>query len=191
MKRILIAVFTLASLLPAFAGRDALIDHRDKWNLFTKLELSFTEIDNSSALLGGVAIGGLLNDQLGVGIAAHTLLGNVDTESPFLKSIENTDLIYGGFYTEYVFTPESLFYVSLDLLIGGGQLRVQRIAGGEEKSNLFVVEPGLNVFVNITETFHFGLGASYRFVRNVDIPGLEDSDLSGLTGTIFFRFTQF
>ena len=191
MKLFLIGAVALITAFPAFAERDALIDHRDKWNLFSKFELSFTEIDSSSAMLGGIKIGGLLNDKLGVGIAVHTLIDNVETESPFLESIDNTDFIYGGLYTEYVFGAEKLVYLSLDLMIGGGQLRVQRAAGGEEKANVFAVEPGLNVMINITETAHFGLGASYRFIQNVDIPGLEDSDLSGVGGRIFFRFTQF
>jgi len=191
MKKVLIAALVLSSALPALAGRDALIDHRDKWNLFSKFELGFTEIDNSSAILGGVSIGGLLNDKLGIGIAAHTLIDNVETESPFLESIDNTDFIYGGLYTEYVFSPESLVYLSLDLLVGGGQLRINNLAGEEQKSTVLAVEPGLNVMINITETFNFGLGVSYRFIQNVDIEGIENSDLSGVTGNVFFRFTQF
>jgi hypothetical protein len=79
----------------------------------------------------------------------------------------------------------------VDLTLGGGQLNVKRSAGGEDSSTLIAAEPGINLMVNITETFMMGLGAHYRVISGVDSDDLENSDLSGVSGTIFFRFTQF
>lgn len=190
MKKFLTAALLMLSTTPLFAARDALIDHTDKWNLFSRFDLSYGEIDSSGALMGGLKVGGLLNDRLALGLAARTVLDSVETESPFLQDIENTDFWYGGFYTEYVFNPDNLVYLSLDLTLGGGQLNVKRSAGGEESSTLFVAEPGVNAMINVTETFMIGLGAHYRFIQNVDVRDLEDGDLSGVLGTVFLRFTE-
>jgi hypothetical protein len=176
---------------PGFAQRNALIEHDDSWNLFSKFTLGVTEIDGDTALQGGLAVGGLLENRFGIGLAARTLLDSVETESPLLQDIENTDFWYGGLYSEYQFTPTSLVNMSLDMTIGAGRLEVNRTAGGSEQANVFVVEPGVNMMVNVTETFHLGLGLHYRYVHNVSVRDLEESDMSGVTGSIFLRFTEY
>ncbi|HMO52052.1 MAG TPA: hypothetical protein PKE26_12930 [Kiritimatiellia bacterium] len=175
----------------AFAQRDALIDHTDKWNLFSKFEVSITEIDESSSALAGLSVGGLLNDRLGLGLAGHALIDNASTRSSNLRSIGALDFWYGGAYLEYVFGSENLVYATVDALIGGGRLEVDDVFGNSYANNLFVAEPGINLMVNITETFMFGLGVSYRFVEGSDLADIRDQDLSGWTGNAFFRFTQF
>ncbi|HMO05591.1 MAG TPA: hypothetical protein PKC67_14145 [Kiritimatiellia bacterium] len=190
MKKILIAALLMLSTTPIFAARDALIDHTDKWNLFSRFDLSYTEVDSNGGLMGGLKVGGLLNDRIAVGLAARTVLDSIETESPFLKDIENTDFWYGGLYTEYVFNPDNLVYASIDLTVGSGQLNVKRSAGGEESSTVFVAEPGINVMLNVTETFMLGLGAHYRFIHNVDVRDLDESDVSGIVASVFLRFTE-
>lgn len=191
MKKLALALLFLTSTTAAFAERDSLITYSDKWNLSTKFELGFTEIDEQVGPLGGLIIAGHLNDKLGLGVAGHVSIDETSVGSPTLGTIGGGDFWYGGLYTEYVFGSEKLVYVSLDLLIGGGEVTVDRSAGNSESSSVLTVEPGLNLMVNITETFMFGLGASYRFVEDLDIPGMEEDALSGVTGKLFFRFTEF
>jgi len=191
MKKALLAVLTLMTTTSLYAERESLIVFSDKWNLFSKFELGYTEIDGNGGAQGGLSIGGLLNDKLAVGIAGHSILDTVETESPALENISNTDFWYAGAYTEYVFNPHQLVYWSIDMLIGGGELNVKRTVGGEAGENVFVIEPGVNLMVNVTETFMLGLGTSYRMVQGVDVEGLSDSDMSGFSGTFFLRFTQF
>jgi hypothetical protein len=189
-KNVLLAVALLAAPT-SFAQRDALIDYTDKWNLFSKFELGWSEIDSNGALMGGVVAGGYLNDKLGIGLAGRAVLDEVETESPFLQSIGYLDFWYGGLYTEYVFNSDELTYFSVDLLLGGGILDVERTGGGGKSMDILAVEPGVNFMVNITETFMFGLGASYRFIENVNMEDLDNGDLSGPAARVFLRFTQF
>jgi hypothetical protein len=191
MKKAVLVALTLMTTTSLYAERESLIEFSDKWNLFSKFELGYTEIDASGATQGGVTVGGLLNDKLGLGIAGYTILDTADTESPALENISNTDFWYAGGFAEYVFNPHQLVYWSIDMFIGGGELNVKRTFGGEENQNVFVMEPGLNLMVNVTETFMLGLGASYRLVQGVDIEELSNSDMSGISGTFFLRFTQF
>ncbi len=191
MKKLLLSALLMMSTTPLLANRDALIEYDDKWNLFSRFELGYTEIDGNGGMLGGVTVGGLLNDKLAVGVSGRTVLDTIETESPFLEDIENTDFWYAGFYTEYVFNPQDLAYFSIDLTIGGGDLSVNRVAGDEESSTFFVMEPGVNGMVNVTETFMLGLGVRYRLVMNTDSEELDDGDLSGIVGTVFMRFTEF
>jgi len=178
------------STQPLFAEREVLIEHDAKWNLFSKFEFSGTEIDGQSAAMGGASAGGLLNDHVGLGIAANILAESVDLDSGN-RSIDSADFWYGGAYVEYVFSPESLVYVSMDVLVGAGELDVTGTFGNDDSETVFALEPSLNVMINVTETFNIGLGVSYRLIENVDFEYLDSSDLSGVSGSVFLRFTQF
>ncbi len=191
MKKFLIAALLMTTTSSVFAQRTALIDHTDKWNLFSRFDLTFSGIDEDTAMLGGVKIGGLLNDRIGMGIAGTIIIDEVETESPFLENLDNTDFWYGGFYTEYVFNPDRLVYASIGLTIGGGEVNVQRVAGGEESSTIFALEPGVNVMINVTETFMLGAGLHYRMISGINSSELQDSDMSDFGGTLFMRFTEF
>lgn len=185
MKHLLTAVFLMASIVPAIAQRDALIDHNDKWNLNTKFDAGYTDIADDSAFLGGLSVGGLLNDSFGFGIRARGLADSID-DSLVIGTVERLDFWYGGLFVEYLFGSENLVYLSTDITVAYGELD-----SSFADSEMYVAEPGLNLYVNITETLMFGLGASYRFVSNSQIPGVDDGDLSDVTWNASLRFTQF
>jgi hypothetical protein len=54
-----------------------------------------------------------------------------------------------------------------------------------------VVEPGLEVEINVTRFFKIGLGASYRLVRQSDLITVSDKDLSGFSGGLSLKFGKF
>jgi hypothetical protein len=190
-KFIWIVVFVMMTSA-AYAQRVTLIQEDDSWNAFSKFHVGFSEIDNNSAKLAGVTAGGLWHDRLGIGLAVRSTFDTVETRDPLLKDLSSWDFWYGGLYLEYVCSnAKNLIYGSADLLIGGGRLEVDRFTGGAHRDSVFIVEPGLNVMINITQRFMFGVGASYRFVEGVDVPGLSDNRLSNVSGNVFVRFTQF
>jgi len=191
MKSALLTALLIMSTPSLFAERAALIQYEDEWNLFSKFELSGSQIDGETAALGGISAGGLLNDRMGVGLAGNILVNSVDLDSGNERTIEAADFWYGGAYLEYVFSPENLVYVSMDVLIGAGELDITSPFGGDDSETVFVLEPSLNVMINITETFNVGLGVSYRLIENVDFEYLDSSDMSGVSGNIFLRFTEF
>ncbi len=46
MKKFLIAALLMTTTSSVFAQRTALIDHTDKWNLFSRFDLTFSGIDD-------------------------------------------------------------------------------------------------------------------------------------------------
>lgn len=184
MKKLLLAALMICAGTTAFAQRDALIDHTDRWNLNTRFDATYTEIDKDGSILGGLSVGGLLNDALGVGIRGRVLVDDIVGEKS--GPIERMELWYAGVYVEYVSRAENLLYWSADLFAGGGQAET-----AFTESDMIVIEPGLNAWVNITETLMLGLGVSYRFVEDLDLRGADGGDFSGVAGTLSLRFTQF
>jgi len=187
MNRIKLALLSLAlfNAVSAFAQRDALIDHTDKWNLNTKFDVGFTDLAEESATLGGVSIAGLLNDTLGMGLHARGLADSTDGSS-LLGPVERLDFWYGGLVLEYLLGSENVVYLSADLTLAYGE-----VESTFRSSDFYVAEPGLNLNINITETLMLGIGASYRDISSLSMAGVEDSDLSDVCYNVSLRFTQF
>ena len=74
------------------------------------------------------------------------------------------------------YTPNShqvlhpIFY----LQAGGGKLEVT----GETDDSVFILQPNLGLELNVLRWFRFGIEAGYRFVNNINVPGLTENDLS-------------
>lgn len=54
---------------------------------------------------------------------------------------------------------------------------------------MFVAEPAVNVELNVTNWFRVAAGASYRYVSSMSaIRGIENKDLSGVSGQLALKF---
>jgi hypothetical protein len=185
MKQLFVLVLSAMTATTALAQREALIDHTDRWNLNSRFDAVYAELDGDGSLLGGLSVGGLLNDRLGVGLRGRVLLD--DSEGETAGTIDSRDFWYAGGYVEYVSRAESLAYWSVEIFAGSGEVDT-----GFRDSDFLVIEPAVNLWVNITETTMLGLGVSYLMVEDLDLAGgVEDDIYDGLTGNISLRFTQF
>lgn len=193
--RWLLSLFLGCSLvLSAHAADHALFGEEDTWNLYTRLDVKYSDFGGDSGFIGGIQVGGILNEKLSVGLGGYALLDEVDVAPNGYNNPEAFDIAYGGLALDYTFYSDKLVHASLGGLIGGGQIRLDRTSDGKDKKmELFVIEPQINLLVNITQRSEFGIGIGYRHAdpRNSDIDGLEKGDLSGVVGTLFLRLTQF
>jgi hypothetical protein len=135
----------------------------------------------------GVLVGGtggvVLGEHWGLGFAGYSLatelLADVDT---FKRDI---GMSYGGLRADYSFLSRRLFYVNVAALSGLGQSwSVTRQAGAQrEYATFFIVEPELNLMLNVTREIRVGLGLSYRSTAGADLGFTLGSPLSGFAGT--------
>lgn len=56
---------------------------------------------------------------------------------------------------------------------------------------VFVVEPGLDIELNVNKNFRIGSGVYYRLVNGVNYADLTNADLNGLSGQITLKFGAF
>jgi hypothetical protein len=79
------------------------------------------------------------------------------------------------------------------LLVGYGSVGYTPSGGTTtDKSNIMVIEPGIDYEINIAPFFRVALGASYRMVTGVDsTAGLSNSDLGGLSLGITLKWGGF
>lgn len=101
---------------------------------------------------------------------------------------------YGGFELEYINRPHRLVHLTLSSLIGGGGLMIRDDDYDEQFDDpdpYFVVEPGANIELNVTEFMRITAGVGYMYTSGISRAGFEDSDFSGITGSFTFKFGKF
>jgi hypothetical protein len=153
--------------------------------------MRFSEVNDDFALLMGGRIGLVLNRIFVIGGAGYGLVNEIEA-GPADRVL---DFGYGGLFLEYINRPHKLMHLSVHSLIGLGGLRYRPYDYEWDDrwhaDALFVLEPGMDVELNITKHIRIGLGGSYRLVSGVDLEGLEGNDLSGPTASMTFKLGRF
>jgi hypothetical protein len=104
----------------------------------------------------------------------------------YYTQVGKLEMAYVGLLLEPVFFNKSVVHFSVPVILGPGIASVRNSRIWESGSyNVYsdvfgIVEPGLNLEVNLTRILRFNLGASYRFVIDSDIPGADDKRLSDI-----------
>lgn len=129
--------------------------------------------------LGGGGYG-LVNDNL----AAPVTIGGRPTR---------LEMGYGGLEMEYLHDSWRLAHLSVYTLMGGGAVRYRDRDRYDTLADdgFLVLEPGGNVNLNVTEFLRLGAGVTYRWTWGVELPGLQDRDLSGVNGVFTIRIGRY
>lgn len=185
--------------LPALGQAETLIRGEVAHGGFGGLVLKLTEMDGEMALLMGGRGGWIINLSDGhavvLGGGGYGLVSDVRAEG--LRSARGRPLYlnlgYGGFSFEYVNRTNRLLHVSAELLIGAGgtNYRDRNYDEFDNAEAFFVLEPGVNGMLNVTPYFRMGAGVSYRLIQGTDLEAFSDTDLSGFSGVLTFKFGRF
>lgn len=194
-------VITLAMLSVPAAGAaqetQTLLGSDIRHGGFAGPVVKFTEIDGQFGVLVGGRGGWIINDSFVIGAGGYGLANEdqfddyIDVRGDALRLIMG----YGGLELEYINQPHEIAHVSLAVLVGAGgtvwEANRSHRDRDEDIDAFFITEPALNVMLNVSEHFRIGFGASYRFVEDVELPGLRAEDISGPAGVLTFKFGGF
>ena len=157
----------------------------------------FTPIAGVSAMLH-------INKKFGIGMTGYSTVNKFTPTVLNANSLLNLNVMYGGLKLEYTPNPNAEVHVSFPLLIGGGMARVDSASkyrngfGGRDHNrngvkeregrgtDFWVIQPGINIEVNVIRFLKIYVGASYRLTPSVSteivtaLPTPTASQLSGL-----------
>ncbi len=207
MKKLLVVFLILGGVL--FAQEETLLGYRNiTHGGFGGPVVKFTKVKGEFATLVGGRGGWIINHSFIIGGGGYGLVNNIRGNKVFLEDA-NADnpfgrtrrilMGYGGLELEYIYKPYKLLHVSLYTMIGGGGV-TQRdtdkdydddFIDDEDTDPFFIFSPEANVTLNVTRFFRISVNAGYRFTNGVDQHDLDDTDFSGFTGGLTFRFGQF
>lgn len=179
-------------------------------------ELKLTNFNQNPGLMVGGHGGFIMNHKVIIGGGGYGLV----TNSRFNDDTLNLGTGYGGFRMEYICCSHKLVHFTIPVLVGAGGVGVmeknkdQSTLGNfnwdsnddedyeddwddwhnwdvVESSAYFVVEPGVNVELNIVKYFRIAMGGSYRYVAGTDLDLIKDSDLSDFSFNLSLKFGVF
>jgi hypothetical protein len=155
-------------------------------------EVKINSIQGHVGTLLGMYGGALINRTFLIGISGGLNLGH-----------PTVNYGYFGGIIQYIPKPANLIHYSGQIFIGGGSTKdyenpksslfdnFWNISG----ANFFIMEPGINLEINISTRVTFVTGVSYRYVsgldennENVQITHLTNEQMSGVNFSIGLKF---
>jgi len=183
----------------------SLLSKKNDLNAFGAADLKVADLKDERGLIVGAYGGFIINRRYMLGVAGYGLVTNIEFDGVVPGQVNPKKLNlhggYGGILIGGSIAPRELIHLSIPVLLGAGAWQVvdkdffiKNPADSEftiEKSVFFVIEPGIEVEVNVTKNFRLGAGVTYRYISGTQLENLADEELSGTTGMISFRFGRF
>jgi hypothetical protein len=198
MKKLtIVSIIFCMMAIPAMVQGKTPIGGGVKHGVYGGPALKVTQLYDGVGVMIGGRVAWVINRTLSIGAGGYGQVNN-NIDAPIPNHFLSVG--YGGGVVEFIILPDRPTHLSVSMLIGVGGVdqRDKDTQGGDvflgwhnQSDGFFVVEPGVDLVLKVTESFRLGLGVSYRHFSGVDSGGLSDSDISGLSATVTFRFGGF
>jgi hypothetical protein len=169
-----------------------------------------TRINGQDALLVGGRGGWIINHTFVIGGGGYGLVTDVAPTVPGLFNQNLLMLGYGGLELEFIMQSDRIVHLTVPVLIGAGAVGYRTGHWGDDFDlnigfdnrfdTFFIIEPGIDLEVNVVSFFRINAGVSYRHVTGIsaptDITGnprplTSNNDLRGISWMIGFKFGTF
>ena len=195
MKNLITILLVLLLSYPVMAQEKTLFSGKIESGGYGGPLCKIGQINEETGIFVGGQGGWIMNHRLVLGGKGYGLVNEVEIEGS-----QNLKLEFGcgGALLEYIISSDKLIHLSLQSMIGAGGVRYAVKDHEEDHDEVnydddafFVLEPGVNLILNVSKNFRMGFGASYRYVNGVEYESLTNSDLSGISAQVFFKFGDF
>ncbi|MEM6524096.1 MAG: hypothetical protein AAF693_09900 [Bacteroidota bacterium] len=206
MKKVTLIVLILSWIGVSYAQDDnhnmkTIFSRKSEIRGFGSFDMKVTDFNEDKALFLGGHGGVILNKKFIFGGGGYGL--TTSNTSDLEGSDQELELFggYGGIMLGYIIAPAEIIHVSFPVLIGAGGVEVAEegapIIDGErsilERSAFFVVEPAVEIEINMTRFMRLAIGGGYRFIQgaDLDVGSITNEDLSSWTAGVSFKFGKF
>lgn len=196
---VVLSILLLSNLL--FAQDETLFSGKVAHGGFAGPVLKGTIVNDEYGALIGARGAYLINHSFSIGLGGYGLVNNIKANPP--ADTTNIRMGYGGLILGYSPNPGKLVHLSFNTLIGGGGVALGTDFDHDEDIDedewrhhvkgqaFFVIEPELNMILNVTRFLRIGMGGSYRYVKGLSMDGVKDADLSGPAISFSLKFGFF
>ena len=184
-----------------------LLDNHGSCGVSIGFTSGYSTIDNKDAYLGGISLGLVSNHQLTVGIAGRAF----GCSSTFDNIIDGKEAYlaggYGGFYVEPILNPNEVIHITLPCIagVGGAAYAEHHHVDWEndewdnddhrdytlDSDAFFVLEPGIQIEMNVTRWMRVGVGASHRWFYGLDLRNTKEDMLDGFSTNFTLKLGKF
>jgi len=175
---------------------------------FISMDNSFSQLNDKNASLPGFSFGMVINRSFHLGLIGKSFSWH-ETYLKFNDVLSEPVYLnggYGGLYLDANTNAGKILHISFPVIIAGGcasYMSVNKYAELDEdgqidyssqelaSSPFFVVEPGINLEMNITGFMKAYTGLSYRWINGLDLENTSSRAFSGMNFNVGLRFGKF
>lgn len=152
-----------------------------------------TGLRGAFAATVGFGGGAWIRQRVAVGGLVMWLLNPLDAGTTALGAKQKLNVNYGGLTVAVVFARTKSLSFALAGLFGGGGACLQNPSTGgcNDKTAMFLGQPGLAVHIKLAPIVRLALGLGYRLVVARGWSGPGGRQLGGPTGTVMLEFGLF
>ena len=181
-------------------------DHKITHGGYAAFSMGYTQINGQDAYTLGGRAAWIIDHNLALGIAGKGLVNSIYLSGYWdqINPGQGYYLVggYGGFFIEPIIATNFPIHVSFPILIGGGGLALNEYTWHDyqwdnndynpyDYDAYFVVEPGVDIELNLVKFFRLAFGVSYRFTSNLTMNYVPKDMMNGINASITLKFGKF
>ncbi|MFC1543463.1 hypothetical protein ACFL4K_02855 [Candidatus Neomarinimicrobiota bacterium] len=196
MKTNIVISILLLTIVPLSAQEQTLLGGNIDHGGFGGPTFQLTQFGDQIAFLSGGRGGWIINHTLYLGAAGYDLEHHIKMDTG-PQTDRHLNLEYGGLELGVILKSNRLIHATVSAVVGGGgasYLNKEWDGDFTDVSTIdafYVIEPSLQLIVNVTHYFRIGLGGSYRYVSGIELEGISNNYLSGPSASLTFKFGKF
>lgn len=183
MKNILIALLLLFFLQPLIAQREETLfgrNHLDLTGFWYTNTNNFSFFEEDTEYFSGGSVLFEFNKDIFLGWGWQRISGDGRLPSDGSRF----DLKHNGLMIAY--SPNAGKVIHPHFSVYGGSGRFDLVNSDRER--IFALQPAAGLELNVFRWFRLGLEGGYRFITDIDTPGVSSSELSTPFAQLQFRF---
>ncbi len=161
----------------------------------------YTWIDNKDAVVTSARGAWIIGHSLALGFSGTGFINSFHYD-PYLDANVNLTGGYGGFLIEPILFARFPVHLSFSVVAGFGGIAYTQTQWAadpwdiqntwvEDYDSYLILEPGVEIELNILKFFRMGIGLSYRMTSEINLIDTSSDALDGLSGGLSFKFGRF
>ena len=168
------------------------------------LSINYSQIDGKDAILVGARGAWVINHSLALGFGGYGFANDLKYSKTYDGLTDNYFLAggYGGLLIEPIIAARQPVHVSIPILIGAGGVSYINTYWSEydyrydyayasDADAFFVVEPGIEVELNMLKFMRIAFGGYYRYTSNIELIDTKKDVLNGFSTGVTLKFGKF
>ncbi|MBN1183062.1 MAG: hypothetical protein JXB49_12285 [Bacteroidales bacterium] len=217
MKRIIILLANVLVCIGTYAQIDEEYQHHDGNNNeivtilgnkkvshggYGAVSVNYSLIEDKDAIIIGGRGSWVIGHWFALGVGGNGFFNDY-TPVNYTTTTRDVNLSggYGGLVFEPILFPKFPVHISLPVLAGAGGIAYATSDYSpeyedwdyfvEDADAFFVVEPGVELELNMLKYFRLCFGGYYRYTTPIDIVNTSEGPLNGFSGGITLKFGKF
>ncbi|MDZ7607262.1 MAG: hypothetical protein U5K79_17145 [Cyclobacteriaceae bacterium] len=169
-----------------------LFGYNSKITGYGAMDTRFSLINGKESVIVGGHGGVIFNSYFYLGLGAYGLATTQNIATDPLDVPLDMQMGYTGLMLGMNVLPKKVVHFSIPLFVGVGNLVMEKNDARLETSPFIIIEPGLQLEVNLVRFMKVGLGGGYRMVRGSSLNyDISDADLTSWSGNFSLIFGKF